>query len=240
MSILSFDQINRALVDKNNKVILFWIHKAGCTTAAKMFFKSMGILDESNSYNSFPHLYRQDIFYKKYGYGNKEILEDKTYRKMKVVRNPYSKVVSSYITYCKCHKLWGSDDPINISFREFIKLLTFDPKKIKMVMLAHCETQYDENVDPYINNIIKLETFEKDLSIFNEQHKTNYSISGLSESSHHTVRDKNITIFVGDHNYFEIIKIGIPEYKNFYDDQIRKMVEFLYHVDIEKYDYHFD
>ena len=48
-----------------------------------------------------------------------------------------------------------------------------------------------------------------------------------------------IDYFIGELNASEIIKLDIPDYNNFYNDEIRKLVEEVYRDDITNYGYQY-
>ena len=84
----------------NNKFIFLWTPKAGCTTVTKLVFGAMGILDEANAYGEWVHTYRSEVFSIKYRdwVATEKQLLDENYIKMKIVRNPYLRAVSSYLS----------------------------------------------------------------------------------------------------------------------------------------------
>lgn len=88
------------LKDNKKKFILFLNPKAGCTVWTKMFFEHFGCLEEASSYSTWVHDYRAKVFKKRYPISLIDILSPR-YTKIKIVRNPYARVVSSYIHVMK-------------------------------------------------------------------------------------------------------------------------------------------
>jgi hypothetical protein len=97
LSIKCYDHniFNDMLKDSSKHIIMDWSRKAACTEMVARVLQNMNIYQDIN-YTGSSHQYRTNIFYDKYGHvENKELYSDKWY-KFKVVRNPYSRAVSSY------------------------------------------------------------------------------------------------------------------------------------------------
>lgn len=95
LSIQCNDILKDMLKDSSKYIIMDWSRKAACTNMVAMFLQNMNIYQDIN-YTGSSHQYRTNTFYDKYGHvKNKELYSDKWY-KFKVVRNPYSRAVSSY------------------------------------------------------------------------------------------------------------------------------------------------
>jgi hypothetical protein len=69
------------------------------------FFESLHIYQDVN-YTGFVHDYREKHFYKLYGYVTADEVASSNWYKFKVVRNPYSRAVSSY--FHTMNLLWRS------------------------------------------------------------------------------------------------------------------------------------
>ena len=82
--------------NSHRKIIMDWSPKAACSVMVAMFFDSMNIRQDVN-YTGFIHIYRQNVFYHRYGHVTMEELLDTSWYKFKVVRNPYARMVSSYM-----------------------------------------------------------------------------------------------------------------------------------------------
>jgi len=125
----------------NSKFIIDWSEKAGCTVVAKMIFQEMGLLKEALDYNSWIHNYREQVFYDKVGRVTKDMLYSGEYIKIKVVRNPYYRAVSSYFASNEKATDWQKNFQRefgdNLSFYEFLKVI-----KSGKAGNAHWNTQY--------------------------------------------------------------------------------------------------
>jgi len=88
------------LKNSNRKIIMDWTPKAGCSIMVAMFLDSMDIRQNIN-YTGFVHTYRNEVFHLRYGHATMEELLDTSWYKFKVVRNPYDRMISSYMHVMK-------------------------------------------------------------------------------------------------------------------------------------------
>ncbi len=77
-----------------------WTPKCACTTACKMFFHHLGLLEEALEFHEFIHQYRQRVYEPKHQVLT-NYFHDKDMFKFKVVRDPYRRAVSSYVHYMR-------------------------------------------------------------------------------------------------------------------------------------------
>ena len=235
----------RTVLDPNNGILLIFTPRAACTLATSIFFHHMGeyqkidqdLINKFSNPNKmfFIHAFRKD--YRPIVYSI-----DANYLKIKFIRNPYRRAVSCYL-FCGSH-YWQMK---NISFRKF--LLNIKDNKIQNKNIAkHLVPQYDEDTEKYVDEYVKVENIEMDLERIDKQHGTRFleSYRQLNKDSifvsHKAIRNKDITEFVGNATFIEIVrKYGIPaaEYRFFYNDEIKELVDEIYRDDIQKYNYNF-
>lgn len=210
-------------MDKKNKIIMGWSAKAGCTISVKMFFEHMGILDEALAFSPWVHNYRMSIFYNKFGIPQEEF-QDKQYFKFKVVRNPYHRAVSSFVHYLQMSKL-------NLSFVDFIEIIKKDN-----IPNGGGDIHWKKQTDKFnYDRIVKLENLESEIKSINSLLNTNFSPHHTSPHHH----DKESTFnFVGKNKFTMFDKI-IPEYDEFYNDEIRDSIRNLYRQDFLTFGYDF-
>ena len=237
----------QALKDVKNKVIMDWTAKAGCTVCVKMFFRNMGILQKALDYSikhrqrKWVHDYRPEFY--KTNRVTKEDLEDTSYFKFKVVRNPYSRVISSYIFAMKAQY---ADEDIkkvlklktkDISFAQFIIYLSkIDLKTCNQ----HHELQkklYEKITNPF-DYIARLENINEEIKNINKLARTNFNLEGLS--SHHYASINNDVQKNVSHEPWSKIQDQIPNYKYFYTQELIEKVGKIYKEDIEEYGYSFN
>lgn len=70
--------------------------KSACTSTAIWFFKQLGHLDAACDYHGWPHRYRMDVYYRSRVYANAFCGDLAKMRIVRVVRDPYSRAVSSF------------------------------------------------------------------------------------------------------------------------------------------------
>lgn len=229
-----------ALLDRNNKVIIDWSPKAGCTIMVKMFFRNMGLLEEALNYNSWIHEYRMHVFSKTHPITFDD-LKNPEYYKIKFVRNPYHRVVSGYLHTMKyevMHKpikdaLWRWN--ANISFKSFVKYLS-------KIDLHTCDPHYslqkkffEYELPGCFNKIIKLENLNEEIDTLNKTRGLTFDLSGLT-SNHHLEKNHQLTQNVSTVKWNKF-KDDIPWYTNFYDKSLAGKVYDLYKEDFEAYGY---
>jgi hypothetical protein len=162
-------------------------------------------------------------------YDINKLIEQK-YTFVKFIMNPYIRAVSIY-RCCTSN---------NLSFREYLKELVNN--KIDYYNdndRYHYHPQYIDGEENIITKYIKIDKNETyQIRLFDG---TLYMLDVNKYSSiHHGVKNINNTTFCGDIPR-DIINKNLPKtYKYFYDDEIRKMVEDFYKLDIQNYDFSFD
>lgn len=246
--------ITKALVDHKNKLIMDWNEKAGCTVLVHMFFEHMGLIDEALSYSKWIHDYRQQVF-SKLNVVRYIDLEQLPYFKFKVVRNPYNRVVSSYLTIMRqikerlprvynknfeknkleIKRLLDVED-VDISFRQFVDYLS-------LVDIRNCDNHYEQQRKAYEDRVkwdklCKLETIKNDLLEVNKKAGVQLRIADKT-SVHHFRKNQNMKMNVSDIKWSNM-KDNIPEYIHFYTPDLVYKVAEIYSEDFEAYQYSFE
>lgn len=232
-----------ALIDRDRKVIMDWSPKSGCTIAVKMFFRQMGLLEEALAHHVWVHEYRMHVFSKRHPISLEDLASDEYY-KFKIVRNPFSRVVSSYIHTMrkevmhppvkKVLRRWNA----NISFKKFVDYLG-------KIDLRNCDPHYalqkrlfESTIRPCFHRIIKLENMQEEIRQLNAEQNFNFNLEGIS-SHHHIEKNRLLNENVARKRWSKI-KDNIPDYRHFYTDQVREKVAALYRDDMEAYGYAFE
>lgn len=231
--------------DKAN-LIMLWSPKAGCTTSCIMMFKHMGLLDEALKYSMWIHDYRWDVYYEKYGRINNNHLSSKKYFIFKVIRNPYNRIVSTYLHRFKTS---SNDDFRKLSFEEFIKNIKINSgffiidNKMDYDITYHSFPQYFKDEEKIIDKYVYLENIKNDIDEINTLHNTNLDINiDIELLPHHT---HHIDINICDDNKylgnipFDQLSIIPSSYKCFYNDLTKRLVEEIYFDDFSHYNYKF-
>jgi hypothetical protein len=169
------------LKNSHRKIIMDWSPKAACSVMVAMFFDSMNIRQDIN-YTGFVHDYRNEVFYHKYGLVTMEELLDTSWYKFKVVRNPYARMISSYMQVMSYPSLKGmffehnATIQHNATFEQFVTIYHnewfgkgryfpgidhVDPQALEIEWKAY------SNHDSLFNQIVRLEHFNTDIKKVN-------------------------------------------------------------------------
>jgi len=235
------------LVDSQNRFILFITAKAGCTFATKWFFEQQGLLDEALKYRKWIHAYRIQVYYKTPGYmQNLNTALSKRARKVKLVRCPFQRAVSSYL-HCIRNKnrhgdispfLGRSVDHINtFTFEEFVEFLS-------SIDISTCNPHYRKQTwEHEVSNrlkfyrVIKLEdSIEGFSNIEKELELEQTDLLQLSTSNHHIKKEEGKVGYCGNIYFTKDIK-SIQHYSNFYNDSTMEKITQIYDDDFNHYDY---
>jgi len=235
------------LVDSQDRFILFITAKAGCTFATKWFFEQQGLLDEALKYKKWIHAYRIQVYYKTPGYMQKlKRALSKRAKKIKLVRCPYQRAVSSYL-HCIRNKnrhgdlspfLGRSVDHINtFTFEEFVEFLY-------SIDITTCNPHYRKQVwEHEITNrlrfyrVIKLESsIEEFRNIEKEFNLMQTNLLQHSVSNHHIKKEEGKGGYCGNIHFTKETK-SIQHYSNFYNDSTLKRIAHIYNDDFNHYGY---
>lgn len=237
------------LVDKRRKILMFWTPKAGCTTAKSLFLQHMGLLPIALSYDAWVHNFcdavsnglnpHEDILSTFVGESLTWYVQNNEFLKIKVIRNPYLRVVSSFLVYISVHA------PTDFTFRQFVRFLSHcdNCDELGHHVAFHCCPQYSFAVDPLIDKYVRLESIEQDLQNVDACAHTNFldAYRVIMESGHHHIRerDSSHTDFAGDRKASEFVNNAMPDYQYFYDQEMKTLVDNIYYYDIVEYGYEF-
>ena len=241
------------IVDEKSKLVMLWTPKAACTTACIMMFKHMGLLEDAlkcygnrciQFTNGWVHNYR-DVYYKKYGFVNmNDHILSKKYFIFKVIRNPYDRAVSLYLSIIAATT---KENLKKISFDEFLKNIKINSGKfivdneIDINITYHSCPQYVKDEEKYINKYVRLENGEKDINEINNLHNINLDINIDQNLTPYYIKHSKISSenYLGDIP-FDKLPSDIPtSYKCFYNELTKKLIEEIYADDIINYKYNF-
>lgn len=220
---------NNFLVHRKKNIVIIWSAKCASVIINKMFFEEENLLDEALQYSNWIHDYREKYIVNTSLRRNYLINQPKTLY-LQFVRNPYSRVVSSYLhamkhnLYCKSNKNHKFN---NINFLTFLKYL----KNGNIKSNIHHQKQtffLNRNILPF-----RIEELGKSIKIINKRYNLNYKIHN---SSHHYEK-KNIEKYVGNLNWNDL-KNNVPKkYFYFYNKESKELVEELYKEDFINFKY---
>jgi hypothetical protein len=221
-------QRDNLLFNENKKIIIDWSAKAGCTNIAIMFFKYIDLYKNFNLKNSID-IHHERIEYLKKNMATDNIILDNKYLKIKFVRNPYTRAISSYIHYVVFY------NNKSISFFDYLNNLNNNKYNYDI----HYASQHHllEIKQKIYNEIIKIENIHSEIERINK--KYNIKLDYDSLSNHHSIKKIDEKKYVGYIKYSDIK--NIPSYRYFYDDErIKQLVYEIYKIDINLYNYTFE
>ncbi len=226
----------RPLVDHQRKVLLALTPRAGCTICTQMFFREMGLLDEALRYDPWVHKYRIEVYNEKTSFCG-SVLTDPEYFRMKVVRDPYRRAVSSYRFVMQRHSLLTPGDLSGeeLTFRGFLSFLETQDLAAADVHYGLQKDCFERKRPDVYQRIIKIESLAEDIAEVNRLLGTRYDPSDL-KSPHHACYDASIRELAVDQKWSDI-KDSLPHYSFFYDESAARQVRDLYRVDFETYHY---
>lgn len=231
------------LVDERHKLILFHSPKAAGGTAIKWFFQSAGKLEEALEYGNWVHTYVNEHYYE-----NEQLfvrfpsmLCSKHYRKLKVVRNPYSRFISSAYHFVKHQQHYVNDLlPQDFSATDFIDLLLEQPRAF---VNPHFAPQYSgwEVLYPHLlDEVVHLEEIESRLNALNQQWELNTPFEESFIERRHAI-EGTVQYQSADLHRLplkELLKNPPTDISAFYaDEPFRKKVWRFYEQDFTAYGY---
>ena len=178
---VKYKSINQMLIVHNNKkskykFIIDWSAKSACTIVCKVFFDYMDELDNAMKFHKWIHMSRS-AYYKKYGTVNRELLLSNKFIKIKFVRNPYSRAVSSYIHVMKKKPLSEIFNNEDMSFYTF--LLNLKKQQYRGDIHYNFQLVHKEEKNIF-DHIIKIENFENEIKKLNKLYNINLNINFTS------------------------------------------------------------
>lgn len=241
---------NHPLFLEEKNVAILWSAKAGCTFAAKWFFFQRGTLEEALAYSSWIHNYRLQVYQgSEQFFAGLRSAELGKLRYVKLVRNPFSRAVSSYLHmvntvgnqtfHAPFNDFLGRDieEGEGVSFSEFCDfLLSIDVSAcdIHYLQQAH-KLETSGLVD--IAHLVRLENLDSDMRALEKRFGLKpSSVATLSRSHHHTKRTES-DAFVGDKAHKSNKGKMFPDFKAFYNEELIEKVSAIYRQDIDRYGY---
>lgn len=219
-----YKEKNGILINKNKKIIIDWSAKSGCTNIVTMFFKYIDLYKDFHLENPID-IHNERIKYRLLNKIEDSFLINTDYLKLKFVRNPYSRAVSSYL-----HLSIN-----NLSFYEF--LLNLFNNKYEYNIHYASQHHLLEKKQKIYNEIIKIENIDSEIERINK--KYNIKLEYNSVSNHQCQKHLNEKNYIGYIKYSNIK--NIPSYRYFYDDErIKQLVYDIYKIDINLYNYTFE
>lgn len=226
-----------SLINHPYKFIFFWNAKCGCSTIKKIFYE----ITEGDFFSG-------DNIHEFIGYLNshkyfvpKEKLENYShYKKLIVVRDPWSRLVSFYVNKTILAKeesnidIYKIFDSKNYSFNELVHIIFIMKPEL---LQHHLELQSAGIEDIKFDRLILLSEMSQKLpSILQSLGIDIGKLRSLSASSNYTSYDSS---FKGEVMYLKPQEFDdfnrLPSFHCFYNEQLKKLVAKIYQRDILKF-----
>lgn len=251
--------IKRLIVSHQHKFVYCAIPK----NASSSLMKSMIALDQtrqekmiSSSRDTIRKYVELNYALSTYSYLEAEKIVNSDYFKFVVVRNPWARLVSTYVNlFVRLHEHGNINDlvknsmiyirgeepkdkhSININFKDFIKYL-FAEEDQKLDQ--HCIPQYLFLGDVKYDFIARMENLSKDLGYIQDKLEISLDLPNLNVTKYtSSVADRNS---VAELYPNELKKCGdkLPNYQEFYTPELIDLVSLRYKKDIDLFDYTFE
>jgi hypothetical protein len=245
--------IQHILVNPKKKILMEISPKSSCTNAVVMFFDNMGY-KFGEHYTGWPHDFRFNYYFPECSVVTPCMFSDPSWTRFKVVRNPFTRAVSSYIHCMRKDLLLNSLFKGNateqdlFTFEDFAYWISILHSRDALFSLAGAhfkvqamsyEMEYfrQNNHQSLFHIIVKAEDAEPAIERLNKL--TNETFNWNLEGSEHNIVNKTNVIqhYVGNLTWAEI-KDRIPsDYHFFYNQYSRRHVKEVYHWDLHLYNY---
>lgn len=241
----------RPVINFNKKLAVFFAAKSGCTFVVKWFFNQIDHLAAALDFSPAIHDYRWNVYLKsdQFSKSQNNFIDNygKGYLKIKVVRNPFERAVSSYMHFLhlieKQNPAIKNDfkigyDKLSYSFFEFLELL-------KNININRCDIHWRQQFQIVerklkFDHVIRLKNSKQELLNLEDSYelKNTLNIDKMALSDHHSIKsNENSEEFCG-HKIFSVkIKQNRPSYKCFYNYELEESVRKIYALDFEKYNF---
>lgn len=256
----------RILYAPDFPLVLLFTPKAGCTSLTKWFLFHLGKLEEATDYHPWIHRYRLNVLCRQLGYKEEalRLLHGREKPVVKLVRNPYSRAVSSFLSILnKLHGRaptgWARElivaartragkpvgDATALSFHDFLGFVAANGTQGQQIN-SHIARQHTAGEERWGGRIIKLEQFSAGIRQLESEHGLAQSpLDLVTRSQHHRLANQNgatapvwsadLEITTGQVRQFR--KDGIPSYDTLYDEKSRRLVRECFAADFEAYGY---
>ncbi|WP_261134454.1 sulfotransferase family protein [Bacillus sp. Marseille-Q3570] len=226
-------------------ILFFWSPKCGCTSLLKWYLYQIGHLEKAKNYNEILHAYRLKVIEKQKNHTlkiRKHLLHESK-DVYKLVRNPYTRAVSSFLHAVRSPDLLTDIAPgmeNGLTFKQFlyrIKNMGVERGQIN----GHMVQQYLDGEESFIRKFIKLEEFSTSIRQIEKSYNLLQSpINDIIKSPHHVTEKMN----ENDNRNFADMKMSVhsfsqplPPYRNFYDQESENLVREIYVKDFIRYGY---
>jgi len=227
------------------KIMLSLSPKSGSLFGVSWFFYQANLWQDVKEHPKWAHHYRQEVYYKSPGYPASYrhfFASPETYTKIKLVRNPYSRAVSSYIHALRTPEILYRDTRNKFTATEF-SFETF-LAEVEKLGTRSCDVHYRTQTHEFERNsnwdyqhIVQLESAFKDIPKLEKIYDLKTSpLENFRESEHNSRRKKSGKNYVGS-TVFSSGYIKHSPYPYFYNTELAQKVQELYAEDFRNFGY---
>lgn len=231
------------LIDNKRKILMEFTPKADCTSAVVAFFKAVGF-EYGIDYKGWPHTFRDKYFNARCGRATACMYYQDDWYRFKVVRNPYDRVVSSYVYVMKTNFLtkFIPYQLRNASFEQFIDLLSsLRSDDLQEYAYRHASLQsqpyerylYQQNISIF-HEIVQVENITHSLQRIYQKTGILYDFNFIPK---HYQKRVILNKYVGNLTWTELQHQVPKNYGLFYNSITREKVAKIFHWDLLLYNY---
>lgn len=252
------------LVNFEKKYMLFWTAKSGCSNACRVVLNDMGSYEPKHTETRLPknhpdyiNILRNEYFeFNDLNFSKVDkLIANDGLVKIKVVRNPYPRVVSGFLMLMRENTNLGADktgvitDVLRLSAKKNITDITFLDFCVYLskIDIAKCDwhirrqkSHFEYEYPTLIDELVRLENFSEGMRHVSDKYGYDWHIEdrGKAGFQHHNVSDEKLHIDVANVHYKEYMA-AIPSYASFFNEETKFLVEDAYLDDIAEYGYGF-
>ena len=242
-----------ALVDYPNETVFFFTRKAASTLACSILFQSEGLLDQECNVDYLSNIqkYRINIGSKIRAKLTHNIIIDPAWRKVKFVRSPYYRSVSTYYNAIRILKK-RVDSEFSMSFLEYLNMLDSEDfirssrlsgsNTVLDLIYTHSLLQYCAFCDHYCTDYIRVENIDSELKQFDDSFEKSPGYYTSLQQVRTKVLDPRVRSRkkIKSNNFMGSTKLNnldVYDYYAFFNSETIELIEKIYHTDIIKYSY---
>lgn len=240
---------NHPMIDPEHKLIFYWTPRCASTTLLIWFFHLIGWQDRLRTQSA--HQTRAEWVKKNYGLISDEklVYNDPSFRRYAIVRNPYTRAISSWYLILVSSKQWNANkqklpnvyDNRRLTIREFFDFLdTEDLETCNIHWRLQTANGWWTNKAPDVN-LIRTDKLNEFLESLNKEFSLKCQIKQASSTPKYEGSIEEIDIFnMTRDDFMQVMgndsksgKMKFPDTSAFLSDEIICRIENLYLRDIK-------
>jgi hypothetical protein len=229
------------LIDDAHRLVLLISPKAACTAAVKWFFRGAGVLDEALRMSPWVHDFRIRSFDHRSGARQRlhGVLFDPRYRKVKVVRDPYDRAVSSFLHAARWADHFLPAAPPGFCFEDFLHAVQATPRAARDPHVAEQRSFWEWRWPGVVDELVRAESLAEGLTALSDRLGIDNPFDAAFAESDHLARRQPVSVPAAHRIGFRAILERVPaDYADFYQDPaVRALAASIYAADFDAYGY---